>query len=324
MSPLRMKDTVLRSLGLFSLFITTTVQMWMFSIPTVAPTPAYSINPFFLYLAFLAQIFLQLWWLLRASLRSALAAPASDSFKEDAEPLLESSFVMPSTRDIRVWDIPTYLPYYILGNLCISAWAIACQHNRISLAQISLLAAIIVQLRVVLSTFNNVHQRSNIISPGITLLVSKTSLCMSVMYLWRTWGLIDHFSTLPSFEQRIHSGVVFLLLTVATGPDPTVGLAFIYILLSLYFGAYQNSGWHSFFVIESVVLAVLLALDSIIIRLGFKPNTHIVNDGRFSETQSLNPFEDNEESSTFLQSPAPDSSKDDIPMLPLHRQQVFS
>ncbi|KAJ3753855.1 hypothetical protein EV360DRAFT_74172 [Lentinula raphanica] len=317
--PFRMKDVVLRSFGLTSLLVTSTIQVWMFSASQSSSNPAYSINSFLLYLGFTGYFMLNVWWLLRTPLHSLLSAPKSEPIKEDAEPLLETpaGLSIPKEIYLSAWDLPSYFPYYILTNMCICIWAVACHQTRISLAQIALYVALALQLRVALSTFNQSSQRASFTSPGSTLLVSKITIGMLVMYLWRTWGLIDNFAIVPTLQQKIHTGIVFVLLTVATGPDPTVGIAFIYVLQSLYFGTYKNAGWHSFFLIESVVLIVLIVLDSVIIKLGYKMNEQSVD---VNPPSAHTLFED-EESSTVLESA---SSKDNIPMLPMHRQDVSS
>ncbi|KAJ3794173.1 hypothetical protein GGU11DRAFT_811435 [Lentinula aff. detonsa] len=293
----------------------------MFSTSKATISSAYSINHFFLYFAFAGNFGVQLWWLMRTPPHSSSAASESQSAKEDVEPLLESSTGTPMPKQIHLqaWDISAYLPYYIASNICISVWATACHQSHISLAQAALFSALILQLRVVLSTFNNPSQRANVTAFGITLLVSKIYVGILVMYLWGTWGVIDHVAISPAFEQQVHSGVVMVLLTVATGPDPTVGLAFIYVLLSLYFGTYQNSGWHHFFLIETIVLVALLVLDLVITKLGFKAIRQRGNDIGLPTAYLSAISQDNEENYT---SPEPHLTKDDIPMLPMHRQDI--
>ncbi|KAJ3991588.1 hypothetical protein F5050DRAFT_1793350 [Lentinula boryana] len=319
--PFRSKNIVLRSVGLLSLAVTSILQVWMFSTSKATLPPAYSINHFFLYFAFAGNFGVQLWWLIRTPTHSSPAVSESESAKEDAEPLLESSTGTPIPRQthLQAWDMPAYLPYYIASNICTSVWATACHQSRISMAQAALFSALILQLRVVLSAFNNPSQRANVTAFGITLLVSKIYVGILVMYLWRTWGFIDHVAISPAFEQQVHSGVVLVLLTVATGPDPTVGLAFIYVLLSLYFGTYQNSGWHHFFLIETIVLVALLVLDLVIIKLGFKANRHRGNDMGLPTAYLNTISQDNEPNYT---PPEQHLIKDDIPMLPLHRQDI--
>ncbi|THV06437.1 hypothetical protein K435DRAFT_773139 [Dendrothele bispora CBS 962.96] len=81
---------------------------------------------------------------------------------------------------------------------------------------------------------------------ALTTFVAKISAGSLGMFLWMTWGKVEigmrldqGLSTLPTptSAQQLNVGFCLLLLTIASGPDPTLGLTFIYMLLSLYFGS---------------------------------------------------------------------------------------
>ncbi|KAF9067315.1 hypothetical protein BDP27DRAFT_923745 [Rhodocollybia butyracea] len=162
------------------------------------------------------------------------------------------------------------MPYYVLGNACLGAWATAYWYNHISLAQIILFVAIASQLCPIWFTLKNAaREQKNTRADGwTTMIVAKVLLGTLVMYLWKTWGAIDVQTPVPpSIPQKVHSGIVFVFYTITSGPDPTLGLVLIYVLLTLWLGPYQNAGWHNFFIIQSLILAVLLILERLLSRL---------------------------------------------------------
>ncbi|KAJ3934758.1 MAG: hypothetical protein NXY57DRAFT_958781 [Lentinula lateritia] len=294
------------------------MQIWTFSTTKPLTNPAYSINSFSQYTALFVQVVLQLHWLLRTRPHRDV-----ESAKQDAEaPLEPAAPTMEVYHFNQVWNLSNYLPYYLFNNACLCVWTISYP-NHVSFAQLSLFAAIISQLRVILSMFGNANRRPTTTAPGMAILVSKTSLGMSVMLFWRTWSLVDNPAMSPTLEQQVHSGIVLVLLTTASGPDPTTGLTCIYVLLSLYFGDYQNHVWHSFFLVEIVILSVLLVVDSVVNRSVSNTDPQVIHNSQLLETNLQVPFRDTEERLTLFSLPeAANSSLDGIPLLPLHKEHI--
>ncbi|KIK59286.1 hypothetical protein GYMLUDRAFT_74540 [Collybiopsis luxurians FD-317 M1] len=257
----RCKAVALRLSGFVSLIAAVVLQIQTnsFAHPP-GDSLTFSVDVHLLDFGLLVQIVFQLWWLFRTPLSrpSKLHIPDVEAAVEVAETQIGIS----GSSIPKACPFSYYMPYFVFGNICLAMWAVAMQRNSISLGQIVLLIAILPQLRIAFPALRTISEPVD----KMTVLLSKLFMGTFIMYLWRTWASID-VGIPPSPSQKIHSGVVFTLLTVAPGPDPTIGVILIYVLLSLYLGSYQNSGWPNFFLLESGILASILAVEALVSRL---------------------------------------------------------
>ncbi|KAJ7594349.1 hypothetical protein C8J56DRAFT_1121938 [Mycena floridula] len=78
----------------------------------------------------------------------------------------------------------------------------------------------------------------------LTDVVAKMNASAAVMSLWKTWGVLDKITVPPAPHAQFNTAIIFLLLTISSGPNPTLGLGLLYVLLSLFLGDHQNEYWH--------------------------------------------------------------------------------
>lgn len=118
----RVTDVTFRFAGFVTLVVAVALQIQIF-LMSGSTTRAYSANPYLLYVAFVGQILLQIWWLLCTPLAQASIVSDEEIAKEDAEPLLEPSAEMVATptepKTEPSQGLSSYIPTYIVGNLCI-------------------------------------------------------------------------------------------------------------------------------------------------------------------------------------------------------------
>jgi len=151
------------------------------------------------------------------------------------------------------------LPFHILGSIFLTAWSIAWVKGYFLISQILVAGNLSAQLYTV---FLLLHvERDEFITPinYLTHLVMKTNAGLAVLFLWKNWGIIDQVTS-PSAAEMINSGVIFLLMTVGSGPDPTLGLCLLYDLTALLFGQSTSGPWyHTFHWIMVVICISLMA-----------------------------------------------------------------
>ncbi|KAF8905303.1 hypothetical protein CPB85DRAFT_1315570 [Mucidula mucida] len=154
-----------------------------------------------------------------------------------------------------------YTPIYALGNVCLSGWAIAWLQERYEAAQWILVVNTVLQLYGMFFLKNGTLDTRK---DPITVLVSKTCVAAALMFMWKTWGAIDKLSP-PSITDQLYSGAVFLVLTIASGPDRNLGLCLLYVLAALYCGQYRNTGWHQTFPWISAAVVIAIVVDCVVV-----------------------------------------------------------
>lgn len=180
-----------------------------------------------------------------------------------------------------------------LVDILLVVWPFTFLYQYYFTSQILLIIHTSAQLYAVFILFPRGHTLSQ--QNGLTHLTAKMNMGFAVLLIWKTWGVVDvnslvlvhvvytheiHQTILaPSATEQIHSGVVFLLLvgvsihhldvytiltttfcqTVASGPDPTLGLCLSYDLAALYFGPKRT--WHDSFMYISALVFVVAVGD---------------------------------------------------------------
>ncbi|KAF9566973.1 hypothetical protein CPC08DRAFT_62830 [Agrocybe pediades] len=161
------------------------------------------------------------------------------------------------------------LPFTIAGNTFMSGWAYAWTHELHDMAQVLLACNLAVLLYGV---FVLLHvEEDDIITPSniMTHLVMKTNTGLAVLFLWTCFGVFDPEAT-PEISEIINNGILFLLMTVGTGPDPTLGLCMLYNLLALLSGPISERWKFSFQVTAALIIFCLTIEFKISKRDGFR------------------------------------------------------
>ncbi|PPQ86963.1 hypothetical protein CVT25_009785 [Psilocybe cyanescens] len=152
------------------------------------------------------------------------------------------------------------MPFSVAGNIFMAAWGYAWSNEYYTISQVLLTANLATNLYAV---FMLLHvENDDHITPAnhITHFVMKTSTGLAVLYMWKNWGVIDQ-STVPSVAEMINSGVIFLLMTIGSGPDPTLGICLLYDLAALISGETTSELWHYSFHWISIVVSVCLLIE---------------------------------------------------------------
>ncbi|EEB92985.1 hypothetical protein MPER_08425 [Moniliophthora perniciosa FA553] len=140
------------------------------------------------------------------------------------------------------------MPILVLSNICMVAWTIACTVQLYALGLAFLAFSACVQLC------------------GVFVALAKINAAYTIMYLWKTWGMMETSTTPPTLQLYYSAGIFILLAsTLASGPDPTFGLSLIYVLAALYNGGPSMSlAWRDTFFWTAAVLSVLVVIDPIV------------------------------------------------------------
>ncbi|CAA7265867.1 unnamed protein product [Cyclocybe aegerita] len=151
------------------------------------------------------------------------------------------------------------LPYYAAGNLLLTAWTAASLHGYCLLSQLFLTGGLLAQFYLVFMILSSEEETPITRSNCMTHLVLKVNAGLSMLFLWKDWAMLDKM-IYPSPAELVNTGVIFLLMTIASGPDPTLGICLIYDLAALIFGQTNNAEWlHTFRWIMVAVSSCLLA-----------------------------------------------------------------
>ncbi|KAF8167576.1 hypothetical protein B0H34DRAFT_22542 [Crassisporium funariophilum] len=154
-----------------------------------------------------------------------------------------------------------YTPFYVLGNIFLTAWSVAWLKAYYTLAQFMLIGNLVVQMCAIFILLNVETQQVTTRLSHLTHFVVKTNAGLGVLYMWKNWGLIDKF-TPPTIAESAQSGIIFLLMTVASGPDPTLGICLLFDLSALVFGQGESELWHIAFLWMILAVTTCLLVDS--------------------------------------------------------------
>ncbi|KAF8203965.1 hypothetical protein BJ912DRAFT_220837 [Pholiota molesta] len=244
-------------------------QTHILYLPSPEASQIYSPNEYFLIAYFVASVLLNICWLRQLFFRWDYAGdtmPLAFGWHDEEDTseliILEKS---PSHLSLsRIHGLSsaqvTCLPFHIAGSMFLTAWSLAWFSGYFLLSQFLLAGNLSVQLYTV---FLLLHvDQDEFITPinYLTHLVMKTNAGLAVLFAWKNWGVIDHITS-PTVAEMINSGVIFLLMTVGSGPDPTVGLCLLYDLTALLFGQPKNDPWYHAFHWIMIVICVCLLVE---------------------------------------------------------------
>uniref|UniRef100_A0A0W0FX56 Uncharacterized protein n=1 Tax=Moniliophthora roreri TaxID=221103 RepID=A0A0W0FX56_MONRR len=246
------KDVAIRFAGFASLVLSIVFQMeWMILEQQAYPSPSYSVHTSYLYPAYVLQLILQSWWLIEyTTISSSEENPGHVAPKdrdEEQRPLPGES---KTTKTPSVCQL--YMPILVLSNICMVAWTIACTVQLYALGLAFLAFSACVQLSGIFGALQVIKQSYQERSRS-TVVLAKVNAAYTIMYLWKTWGMMET-STTPPTLQLFHSA----------GPDPTFGLFLIYVLAALYNGPSMSLAWHDTFFWTAAVLSALVVIDPIV------------------------------------------------------------
>ncbi|KAJ7070712.1 Dor1-like family-domain-containing protein [Mycena amicta] len=262
------------------------VQFHSFYLHLSPPTDAlYIPHHYFLVLIFAIQLSLQCFWLYqifrqpytrrrtrRRRSRQVLVLRLHEQ-DEELQPL-EDNGEDSNSRDIDDIAEPTqiaYAPIYALCNLLFVGAAVAWNLQQLVVSHVFAFLNTAGQLYFIFAVLSKYSlTRRN----RLTHVVAKTNAGFSILYLARAWGVLGIGASRPLIQQQANLAVLFLLLTFASGPDPTVGLCLVLDLAALAAGN-QNEEWRIAFAAIVGVLFIVIVADYFLSLNRRKTNTHL-------------------------------------------------
>lgn len=100
----------------------------------------------------------------------------------------------------------------------------------------------------------------------LTHTLVKTSVALGILSSWRGWGTIDN-RLHPSISELIETPVIFLLLAIASGPDPTLGLCLVYNFFALAYGPGISERWRNAFKYDIAIVGATVLIDFVAAKL---------------------------------------------------------
>ncbi|KAJ8084953.1 hypothetical protein PM082_003730 [Marasmius tenuissimus] len=262
-----MSELSIRLIGVGSLALSIIFQLTWFAtehqsrddFPLIAGS--YSVHPYFIYAALVLQIVLQVYWLLKPPARIQLKDVDTDGvfdieiIRRDYADHVEDYISPEATGPLMFFDRLSYMPIYIFFNIFCTMWIIANHYGLFIPALVILLCSASIQLYSLFAT-----PSKNICKDGLTMVVAKLNAAYTIMLISKMCAVFEATPS-PPIIQLVNHGFVFVLLTIASGPDPTFGLAVVYILASLYHGSTLNTLWHNAFYWTAAVITAITTLD---------------------------------------------------------------
>lgn len=215
--------------------------------------PVYGPNPILFALLVLAQSMLQVFWLWKVYLReSALAGEAKHLPEAKVEEVNNSG---------RYNAELLFSPILVIEYICLIAWHFSWRKENFIRCEIISMFNTAIHLFTVYWLFPQTCD-SAMVSEGTarTRLLTRTSTGIAFLYMWKVWGVIDE-AIAPAISQRLQTGAVFILLTISSGPEPTLGLCLLCNLIVMILGPCQIPEWRKAFICTSMAIAVVVVLD---------------------------------------------------------------
>ncbi|KAF9056064.1 hypothetical protein BJ165DRAFT_1398810 [Panaeolus papilionaceus] len=151
------------------------------------------------------------------------------------------------------------LPYYIVGQILLMAWTVTCYFEQYEAALFVILAQAFVQFYLAFYVLDcDIHPITPFNQMSHT--VMKVNAGLSVLYVWQNWSILDNL-LVPPIAELLNTVVFFMLLTVASGPDPTLGICLLYDLVALVYGRTHSMLWYRTFLCSIVAVATILLVD---------------------------------------------------------------
>ncbi|KAF7303139.1 hypothetical protein MKEN_01277600 [Mycena kentingensis (nom. inval.)] len=155
-----------------------------------------------------------------------------------------------------------YGPVYALCNVLFAGGVLAWSFSIPTLSHVLIFLTTAIQLYFVFGVLpaeKYVLRRRN----RITHTVVKMNAGFMVAYAARAWAYIGIGMSRPIAQQQMFCGIIFLLLTVASGPEPTMGIALILTIGTLASGNPEER-WRIAFAVIFGIMFVVIALDQIV------------------------------------------------------------
>ncbi|KJA28447.1 hypothetical protein HYPSUDRAFT_33837 [Hypholoma sublateritium FD-334 SS-4] len=243
-------------------------QIYVLFLPHQNPSKVYSPNEYFVLANFTASTLLNIYWLRQLFFRwdySGDTMPLAHGWDENSPDRLKPEIFSFHPSAIKLHGLSSAqvscLPFHILGSIFLSAWSVAWIKGYFLVSEILVAGNLLAQLYTI---FFLLHvEGDEFITPinYLTHLVMKTNAGLAVLFLWKNWAIIDQVIA-PTVAEMINSGVVFLLMTIGSGPDPTLGLCLLYDLTALLSGQPMSGPWcHTFhWIMVTICICLLVEL----------------------------------------------------------------
>ncbi|KAG2022663.1 hypothetical protein CC2G_000396 [Coprinopsis cinerea AmutBmut pab1-1] len=157
-----------------------------------------------------------------------------------------------------------YRPYFIAGNMSFVAWSLLWTYKFYIASQLVLVANLVTQnyvVFIVLHAWRNTRPKVNHTSNWFTHLLSKGNAAMTFLLLWKNSGILEKAAS-PTISEMINNAVIFILMAIGAGPDPTLGIYLLYDLIALSCGTTEDkAGWQTAFQMTALCLLFIMAWD---------------------------------------------------------------
>ncbi|KAF8634963.1 hypothetical protein AX15_000688 [Amanita polypyramis BW_CC] len=247
---------IVRVSTISSLVVATISQSSAFLNDIPHPYAAYGPHPYLFVSFIVAQTVLQAYWL-RQLFPYEGQAPASTQILSDNEG--DSGREAGAILDVDDTQL-AYTSTFVFGNICLSIWSYFLMKEKYGPCQVTLIFNTCNHLCAAYSLLHPLHNAPQANKITVTLLLSKTSVGLAILYMWKTWGIVDK-TTAPSLSGQLQLVVFFLLLTLASGPDPTLGICLISGLIAMILGLHQAVEWRMAFVYMIPSIVVVMIVD---------------------------------------------------------------
>ncbi|TFK26767.1 hypothetical protein FA15DRAFT_667047 [Coprinopsis marcescibilis] len=155
-----------------------------------------------------------------------------------------------------------YLPYFVAGNACVVAWSALWYYGYTILAQFPLVMNLVIQnysIFILLHSWRRVEFRVNRFN-FFTHLLSKSNAALIVLLLWKNSGILDRAAP-PTILEMLNNAVIFVLMAIGAGPDPTLAIFLLHDLAALALGTSQDDLWRVAFEYTGLCVIFVMAWD---------------------------------------------------------------
>ncbi|KAL9090326.1 MAG: hypothetical protein Q9165_005360 [Trypethelium subeluteriae] len=206
----------------------------------------WSPNAYFIGAFFLPQQVIQVIWLSRFW---RLSVKEPRNVKEEEE----------------VNRMKSYVPWYIVGNVCIGTWMFFWNASHLNLSHLLVTLNTLTQLTYLFAVLARPDQRLNPRSPSslLTHLVAKTFAGIGILDLLHNAAAAFYVRQSPSAVTKVLTGVGFVSLAVAPATDWIFGACLAYDLVALSVGQGQwgkDRGWSALLAVYAVVVAGIVGV----------------------------------------------------------------
>ncbi|KAJ6520157.1 Dor1-like family-domain-containing protein [Mycena sanguinolenta] len=256
---------------------------------SVTNAAVYVPNPYFLMAFFAMQTGLQFYWIVQLfrdtrERRSAVLFSAEDDGWSGVETEAETNLSNGEPTQM------AYIPLYAISNMFLVGATSAWQFEHYAASQICMAFSTACHLYFIFFVLNPSGRYPCTPKNKLTHFVAKTNAGVTLLYMWRAWGVMEIGPYRPTIQQQAHCGVLVILLTFASGPDPTLGFCLLLDLAALAAGNTQEE-WKTAFLCIMGVLSVVIVSDYMLNRHAAQ-NVSLSRDDEDEESALHNGSED--------------------------------